>query len=254
MIHALDNQLHHAVLDTFEATFGKRPSKEQIQIQTTRTEFEGDRTVVVFPLAGMAGAPPQVAADRLGKALVETFDWIVKYGVGKGFLNLTLSDESWSTAIQDALTDSWGFAPKNSKSQVMVEYSSPNTNKPLHLGHLRNNFLGYSVAKILEAAGHEVVKVQIINDRGIHICKSMVAWQKFGQGETPASTGEKATNLLGAITWPLTRHSNQRLRKESHAGSRQKKRKTPVPSCKKLVPCCNVGKTMTLKLWICGRP
>ncbi len=126
MIHALDHQLHHAVLDTFEATFGKRPSQEQIQIQTTRTEFEGDRTVVVFPLAGMAGAPPQVAADRLGKALVETFDWIVKYGVVKGFLNLTLSDESWSTAIQDALTDSWGFAPKNSKSQVMVEYSSPN--------------------------------------------------------------------------------------------------------------------------------
>ena len=197
MIHALDHQLHHAVLDTFEATFGKRPSKEQIQIQTTRTEFEGDRTVVVFPLAGMAGAPPQVAADRLGKALVETFDWIVKYGVVKGFLNLTLSDESWSTAIQDALTDSWGFAPKNSKSQVMVEYSSPNTNKPLHLGHLRNNFLGYSVAKILEAAGHEVVKVQIINDRGIHICKSMVAWQKFGQGETPASTGEKGDKLVG---------------------------------------------------------
>ena len=197
MIHLLDSRLHDAVLDTFEATFGKRPADKQIQIQTTRAEFEGDRTVVVFPLAGMAGGPPHVVAEKLGEALTAAHPWIVAYGVVKGFLNLTLSNESWSSTLKDALTDSWGFAPKGSKSQVMVEYSSPNTNKPLHLGHLRNNFLGYSVSRILEAAGHDVVKVQIINDRGIHICKSMVAWQKMGNGETPASTGEKGDKLVG---------------------------------------------------------
>ena len=198
MIHALDSRLHLAVLDTFEATFGKRPSDAQIQIQTTRAEFEGDRTVVVFPLAGMAGAPPHVAAEKLGEALVASQDWISAYSVVKGFLNLTLTDQSWSEALRDAVgASSWGFAAPSSKPQVMVEYSSPNTNKPLHLGHLRNNFLGYSVSRILEAAGHDVVKVQIINDRGIHICKSMVAWQQMGNGETPASTGEKGDKLVG---------------------------------------------------------
>ena len=197
MIHLLDSRLHNAVLDTFEATFGKRPADKQIQIQTTRAEFEGDRTLVVFPLAGMTGEPPHIVAEKLGEALTAGHPWIVAYGVVKGFLNLTLSDKSWSDTLKDALTDSWGFAPKGSKSQVMVEYSSPNTNKPLHLGHLRNNFLGFSVSRILEAAGHEVVKVQIINDRGIHICKSMVAWQKMGNGETPATTGEKGDKLVG---------------------------------------------------------
>ena len=197
MVHVIDSRLHHAVLDAFEATFGKRPSDAQIQIQTTRAEFEGDRTVVVFPLAGMAGAPPHVAAEKLGEALLARCDWIVAYGVVKGFLNLTLSAEIWSSSLKEALTESWGHAPQGSKSQIMVEYSSPNTNKPLHLGHLRNNFLGHSVSNILEAAGHDVVKVQIINDRGIHICKSMVAWERMGQGETPQSTGEKGDKLVG---------------------------------------------------------
>ena len=197
MVHVIDSRLHHAVLDAFEATFGKRPSDAQIQLQTTRAEFEGDRTVVVFPLAGMAGAPPHVAAEKIGEALLARCDWIVAYGVVKGFLNLTLSAEIWSSSLKEALTESWGHAPQGSKSQIMVEYSSPNTNKPLHLGHLRNNFLGHSVSNILEAAGHDVVKVQIINDRGIHICKSMVAWQRMGQGETPQSTGEKGDKLVG---------------------------------------------------------
>ena len=197
MVHVIDSRLHHAVLDAFEATFGKRPSDAQIQLQTTRAEFEGDRTVVVFPLAGMAGAPPHVAAEKLGEALLARCDWIVAYGVVKGFLNLTMSAEIWSSSLKEALTESWGQAPQGSKSQIMVEYSSPNTNKPLHLGHLRNNFLGHSVSNILEAAGHDVVKVQIINDRGIHICKSMVAWQRMGQGETPQSTGEKGDKLVG---------------------------------------------------------
>ena len=150
MIHGIDARLHQAVLDTFEATFGKRPADRQIQIQTTRAEFEGDRTLVVFPLAGMAGAPPHVAADALGQALTEACDWISGFNVVKGFLNLSLTDACWNAALQGALTlPNWGHAPACSKPQVMVEYSSPNTNKPLHLGHLRNNFLGYSVSRIL---------------------------------------------------------------------------------------------------------
>ena len=198
MIHLIDSRLHHAVLDAFEATFGKRPKDQQIQIQTTRAEFEGDRTLVVFPLAGMAGAPPHVAAEQLGQVLQERCDWIDGFGVVKGFLNLSLTDACWNEALADALrTPNWGAATPGSRPKVMVEYSSPNTNKPLHLGHLRNIFLGHSVSRILEAAGHDVVKVQIINDRGIHICKSMVAWKAFGQGETPTSTGEKGDKLVG---------------------------------------------------------
>ena len=198
MIHVIDQKLHDAVMQCFEATFGKRPNDAQIQIQSTRPEFEGERTVVVFPLAGMAGGPPHVVADQLGQALVSSCDWISQHTVVKGFLNLSLTNACWSEALLMAVrSTSWGHAPQSSKPEVMVEYSSPNTNKPLHLGHLRNNFLGYSVARILEAAGHDVVKVQIINDRGIHICKSMVAWKKFGQGETPESTGEKGDKLVG---------------------------------------------------------
>ena len=194
----IDRNLQALVLDAFESTFGKRPSQRQIQIQTTKVEFEGDRTLVVFPLAGMAGGPPHVVAESLGQALQNQADWIVSYNVVKGFLNLTLSPACFASALEEALKHPhWGHQPQASKPQIMVEFSSPNTNKPLHLGHLRNNFLGFSVSKILEAAGHDVVKVQIINDRGIHICKSMVAWQRFGQGETPASTGEKGDKLVG---------------------------------------------------------
>lgn len=194
----IDLQLQALVLDTFEATFGKRPADRQIQIQTTRPEFEGDRTLVVFPIASMAGGAPPVVAEQLGEALVRQADWIERFNVVKGFLNLTLSPACFASGLKEALAHpKWGHQDRGSMPQVMVEYSSPNTNKPLHLGHLRNNFLGYSVSQILEAAGHEVVKVQIINDRGIHICKSMVAWQKFGNGETPGSTGEKGDKLVG---------------------------------------------------------
>ncbi|MDA0729470.1 MAG: arginine--tRNA ligase [Bacteroidetes bacterium] len=194
----IDQRLTDAVLDTFESLFDKRPALAQIQIQTTRQEFEGDRTLVVFPLAGLAGKPPHVAAQMLGEALVESCDWVDSFDVVKGFLNLTLSTACWKESLTQALASpSWGHAQPGSRSKVMVEYSSPNTNKPLHLGHLRNNFLGFSVANILEAAGHEVVKVQIINDRGIHICKSMVAWLKMGNGETPESSGLKGDKLVG---------------------------------------------------------
>jgi len=197
-MNPIDQRLHRAVIDGFEATFGKRPTDRQIQIQSTRPEFDGERTVVVFPLAGMAGLPPHEVAERLGNALLASCDWLAGFSVVKGFLNLTLTDACWNQHLASALdVPTWGHGERHSLPQVMVEYSSPNTNKPLHLGHLRNNFLGHSVSNILQAAGHDVIKVQIINDRGIHICKSMVAWRKFGQGETPESTGEKGDKLVG---------------------------------------------------------
>ena len=171
MIRLLDAQLHTAVLDTFEAEFGQRPADAQIQIQSTRAEFDGDRTLVVFPLAGLAGAPPHVAAERLGEALTTRYDWIDSFGVVKGFLNLTLSNVSWSDALKDTVDNphwvcnTWLQTTSHGGVQLTQHQQAPS------LGALEEQLLGYSVSRILEAAGHDVVKVQIINDRGIHICK-----------------------------------------------------------------------------------
>lgn len=198
MSNVLDTSIAKAVVRVCGNLFGASPDADSIQIQRTRKEFNGDRTVVVFPLAKMARKSPQDAAEAIGQALVDQQESIVGYEVVKGFLNLTMAPGIWGAGVAAALKDSsFGRQPHHSRPRVMVEYSSPNTNKPLHLGHLRNNFLGYAVANILEANGHEVIKVQIINDRGIHICKSMVAWQLFGQGETPASSGLKGDKLVG---------------------------------------------------------
>mgnify|MGYP001420848295 FL=1 len=194
----LENQLTEAVSSACNSLYGSRPSDTQISIQSTRSEFQGDRTVVVFPFARLAGKSPEETGKEIGAYLVKQEKIIVDFQVVKGFLNLSISDEYWAHALNQAiLQKNFGRKTPGSKSQIMVEYSSPNTNKPLHLGHLRNIFLGYSVAEILKAAGHDVVKVQIINDRGIHICKSMIAWKLFGNGETPSSTGEKGDKLVG---------------------------------------------------------
>jgi arginyl-tRNA synthetase len=178
--------------------FSTELAEGQLQLQKTRKEFEGDITVVVFPLTKMSKLSPEATGEALGKHMSEHADHISKFNVVKGFLNLSMSAEFWKGFFSSALShDDFGFAPANSTSHVMVEYSSPNTNKPLHLGHLRNNFLGYSVGEILKAVGHRVTKVQIINDRGIHICKSMVAWLNYGHGETPESSGLKGDKLVG---------------------------------------------------------
>ena len=170
-----------------------------VEFQATRKEFEGDITVVVFPmLRYKKGNPVQIGED-LGKHLVENVAEITNYNVVKGFLNLVIDDVFYTNFFNSAYSDaSFGFvSPKEGEKAMMVEYSSPNTNKPLHLGHVRNNLLGYSVAEIIKASGKKVYKTQIINDRGIHICKSMLAWEKFGNGETPESTGLKGDKLVG---------------------------------------------------------
>lgn len=170
-----------------------------VEFQATRKEFEGDITVVVFPLLRYKKGNPVAIGEDLGKYLVDNVTEINNYNVVKGFLNLVIDDAFYINFFNSIYKDSdFGFvSPKADEKAIMVEYSSPNTNKPLHLGHVRNNLLGYSVAEIIKASGKKVYKTQIINDRGIHICKSMLAWQKFGNGETPESTGLKGDKLVG---------------------------------------------------------
>jgi arginyl-tRNA synthetase len=170
---------------------------EHLQLQPTNAEFEGTHTVVCFPLTKLSRKGPEETARLLGEQLVAQSGLVSRYNVVKGFLNLTLSDTVWIQVLRDIVADAtYGQLARNGK-EWMVEYSSPNTNKPLHLGHLRNNFLGFAVARILEAVGYTVHKVQIINDRGIHICKSMAAWLAAASNETPATTGLKGDHLVG---------------------------------------------------------
>lgn len=170
-----------------------------VEFQATRKEFEGDITVVVFPMLRVVKGNPQVIGEQIGNYLVENVKEISAFNVVKGFLNLVISDAFYLDFFNEMYTNvTFGYVtPQENEKSILVEYSSPNTNKPLHLGHIRNNLLGYAVAEILKAAGKPVYKTQIINDRGIHICKSMLAWQKFGNGETPESTGLKGDKLVG---------------------------------------------------------
>lgn len=171
--------------------------EHQLSLQETRKEFEGQVTLVVFPIVRFSKKSPEQTANELGAYLKEKIDYITDFNVIKGFLNISLTDAYWMGRFQSAISQpDYGIFPKNGK-KLMLEYSSPNTNKPLHLGHIRNNLLGYSVAEILKVYGYDVIKANLVNDRGIHICKSMVAWQKYGNGETPESTGIKGDHLVG---------------------------------------------------------
>lgn len=170
---------------------------ENVELPQTRKEFEGDLTIVVFPYLRSSKKGPEQTAEELGAYLQNALTEISGFNVVKGFLNLVIADEYWFSQLEVVNeTKNFGFASANSDC-TMVEYSSPNTNKPLHLGHIRNILLGYSVSELLKASGNKVIKAQIINDRGIHICKSMLAWQKFGNGETPSSSGLKGDKLVG---------------------------------------------------------
>ena len=170
----------------------------QFDFQSTRKEFDGELTLVVFSLLKFIRTNPVQLSNQIGEYLKIHFDWVTDFNVVKGFLNLSIQDGYYVQAMNDiSKTEKFGFRIPDSDSLTIVEYSSPNTNKPLHLGHIRNNLLGFSIAQIIEASGKKVLKTQIINDRGIHICKSMVAWKKFGQEETPESTGLKGDKLVG---------------------------------------------------------
>lgn len=196
---SLDTTLVQSVKKAVESLYGQPVDEKTIQMQATRKEFEGDLTLVVFPFVKMSKKKPEETAAEIGDELMKIDSAVAKYNVIKGFLNLSISKSNWVSQLNNMLADdAYGTKKATADSPLfMVEYSSPNTNKPLHLGHIRNNLLGYSLCKILEANGLKVVKTNIVNDRGIHICKSMLAWKLFGNGETPASTGKKGDHLVG---------------------------------------------------------
>ncbi len=191
--------LKNKVIEGVKVLYGAGVNENIVQFQKTRKEFEGDFTLVVFPFLKIAKKGPEQAANDIGGFLADNVSYIDNYNVVKGFLNLKLSDAYWVGFLNTIMSDNnYGFAEEEKSGKtIMVEYSSPNTNKPLHLGHIRNNLLGYSVAEILKANGHKVIKVNLVNDRGIHICKSMLAWQKWGGGATPESAGIKGDKLVG---------------------------------------------------------
>ena len=191
----LDLLLRSEIQKAVAALFNQQV--DTFQLQPTNQEFEGSHTLVCFPLTKISKKNPEETAKAVGEFLISNSGFVSRYNVVKGFLNLVLSDKVWIDTLQSIFSNpAFGQLPANGR-EIMVEYSSPNTNKPLHLGHLRNNFLGWSVAEIHKANGYKVHKVQIINDRGIHICKSMAAWTLYGDGETPQSTGKKGDHLVG---------------------------------------------------------
>src|SRR5574343_410965 len=194
----MENTIKELLVANSNELFGLQIDATLVQFQKTRKEVEGDLTLVIFPFVKLLRCAPQEAGEKIGQFLVEKMPEIERFEVVSGFLNLSISADFWIAQL-NAMTNvkNYGYAEANSKSTVMVEYSSPNTNKPLHLGHLRNNFLGWSMAEIFKKNGFEVVKTSILNDRGIHICKSMIAWQLFGNGATPESTGIKVDHLVG---------------------------------------------------------
>lgn len=205
---SIEQQIATTVLQAVTALYGEQVAPSMVQLQKTKKEFEGNLTLVVFPFVKMARRKPEEVGEQIGAYLKEHCEAVANYNVVKGFLNLDISPKAWLNLLSAIHSDAH-FGEKRASEQsplVMIEYSSPNTNKPLHLGHVRNNLLGWSLARIMEANGNRVVKTNIVNDRGIHICKSMLAWQKWGNGETPESSGKKGDHLIGDYYVAFDKH------------------------------------------------
>ena len=219
--------------------YGQEVPEKMVQTQKTRSEFEGSLTLVVFPFVKMARKSPEQTGQEIGQYLVEHCAAVSKFNVVKGFLNLSISDEAWLTLLNE-IDANPHYGEKHLPSEesgetaplVMIEYSSPNTNKPLHLGHVRNNLLGWSLAQIMEANGNRVVKTNIVNDRGIHICKSMLAWQKWGNGETPESSGKKGDHLIGDYYVAFDKHYREEVKELVAQGMDEEKAKQEAPLMK----------------------
>jgi len=246
--HTLTLHIQKAVQELFDIAI------EKVEFQATRKEFEGDITMVVFPLVKALKGNPVEIGNQIGNYLVTNVNEVSKFNVVGGFLNIVISDafyvEFFNTIKNN---ETFGFvAPKEGEKAVMVEYSSPNTNKPLHLGHIRNNLLGYSVAEILKASGKKVYKTQIINDRGIHICKSMLAWQKFGNGQTPASTGLKGDKLVGNFYVEFDKQYKKEISELIAQGKTEDEAKKLAPSileAQQMLLDWENGKPEVIELW-----
>lgn len=210
----IQGKLKEAALQAINELYHTEADEKLIQLQKTKREFEGHLTLVVFPLLCISRKKPEETAEELGKYLQQHTELVADYNVVKGFLNLVIASQTWISLLENVATqEKYGFKPISEASPlVMIEYSSPNTNKPLHLGHVRNNLLGWSVAQIAQAGGNRVVKTNIVNDRGIHICKSMLAWLKYGNGETPQSSGKKGDHLIGDYYVAFDKHYRQEVK------------------------------------------
>ncbi|NDV16406.1 arginine--tRNA ligase [Muricauda sp. TY007] len=225
---SLQNDLTQKVIEAVKQLY--QVDLPTVEFQPTRKDFEGDITVVVFPMLRLVKGNPVQIGTKIGEYLVENVDEVLKCNVVQGFLNIVIADSYYLNFFNGIFDETdFGYVKSQSDDAVMVEYSSPNTNKPLHLGHIRNNLLGYSVAEILKASGKKVYKTQIINDRGIHICKSMLAWQKFGKGETPESSGLKGDHLVGKYYVAFDKAYKEQIAELVESGTPKEKAEKEAP-------------------------
>ncbi len=251
---SIEQIIRTKVSEAIQQLYKEEIDSSSVQIQNTRKDVAGDLTVVVFPYLRFSKKSPEQTAEELGVYLSENVDEVDQFEVVKGFLNLSISTSYWVGVLADAgLNEQYGFVEATEDSpQVMIEYSSPNTNKPLHLGHIRNNLLGFSLSEILKANGKRVVKTNIVNDRGIHICKSMVAWQKFGEGKTPESTGKKGDHLVGDYYVLFDKHYKSEIAKLVEQGQSKEEAEKNAPliiEARELLLKWEAKDPETIELW-----
>lgn len=249
----IEGLLTAKVSEAVEACFGVKIEEKDVQLQATRKEFAGDLTVVVFPFTRLSRKSPEETGKILGEYLKEKIEEIKDYNVVKGFLNIEISSAYWVGVLNDIDSlEKYGYANEPSGRKIMIEYSSPNTNKPLHLGHIRNNLLGWSVSEIQKANGHDVMMVTLVNDRGVHICKSMVAWQHFANGATPESTGIKGDHLVGDYYVAFDKAYKSQIKELMDQGMDEDSAKKSAPimvEAQEMLRKWEAGDPEVLKLW-----
>ena len=249
----IEKMLTQQVLEAVKACYGVELTEKDVQLQETRKEFAGDLTVVVFPFTRYSRKSPEETAKELGEYLKQNIEEVETYNVIKGFLNVVISSAYWIEVLNDvAKEEKYGYAKEPSGKTYMIEYSSPNTNKPLHLGHIRNNFLGWSVSEIQKANGHNVIMVNLVNDRGIHICKSMIAWEKFANGATPESTGTKGDHFVGDYYVRFDKEYKAQIKELIEQGKTEEEAKKEAPillEAQEMLRKWEAGDEKVVSLW-----
>lgn len=250
----LEIRLQEVIINAIESLYGQVMTAGQLSLQKTKKEFEGHYTLVVFPFLKMSKKGPEQTAQEIGEWLKANASEVSSFNVIKGFLNLTIATTCWVDVLNEVhAAESYGITKADDNSPlVMVEYSSPNTNKPLHLGHIRNNLLGFALSEVLKANGNRVVKTNIVNDRGIHICKSMLAWQKWGNGETPESTGKKGDHLVGDYYVMFDKHYKAELGELQSKGLSKEEaegQSTLMAEARNMLRLWEGGDVETVSLW-----
>ena len=249
----IEKMLTQQVLEAVKACYGVELTEKDVQLQETRKEFAGDLTVVVFPFTRYSRKSPEETAKELGEYLKQNIEEVETYNVIKGFLNVVISSAYWIEVLNDvAKEEKYGYVKEPSGKTYMIEYSSPNTNKPLHLGHIRNNFLGWSVSEIQKANGHKVIMANLVNDRGIHICKSMIAWEKFANDATPESTGIKGDHFVGDYYVRFDKEYKAQIKELMAQGKTEEEAKKEAPillEAQEMLRKWEAGDEKVVSLW-----